>query len=501
MEPKESCWVATRPPTAEAKPLTSFGLRVDVAVIGGGLVGLTAALLLARAGRSVAVIESRRAGRQVTGGSTAKVTSQHGAVYRQLVEGFGESGARIYAESNQAALDWIAREVAERQLECDFERRAAYVWTEDPARVADLEREAETAFRLGLPASFERQAPLPWPVAGAVRFDAQAQFHPVRWTEALAADLVARGGALYEETRVIDVEEGKPCRVVTERGLLHADDVIVATNLPILDRGGFFGKAFPQRHMALAGPIDEAKAPEGMFIGLDQPTRSIRTAPLDGGGRMLVLVGEAFPTGHGDAAASERRLEEFARTRLGLTDIRWRWGNQDYYAADRVPYVGRILPGERRIRVATGFNAWGITTGTVAAMILADDILGRRNPWAPLYDSLRIKPGVGGRAMLGKNLHVARTWLEDRISRPATQAADLAAGQGGVVRHGGQTVAAWRDPQGALHLVSHVCTHMGCHLRWNAAELSWDCPCHGSRFDVDGRVVQGPAVRDLERKA
>lgn len=493
----QSCWTGTAP-DIDWPALPPRGIAVDVAVIGGGVVGLTTALLLARAGRSVAVIEALRIGRQVTGGSTAKVTTQHGLIYAQLARDFGEDGARVYAQANQAGFDWIAERAP--ALDCDFRRLPAYVWTEDAARLQALREEAQVARRLGLPAAFDDAAPLPFAVAGAVRFDDQAEFHPVKYCLGLAREIGALGGQIFEHTRVRDVAETSPCRIDTERGAVTATDVVLATNLPILDRGGFFAKALPKRHLAVAAPVERPL--DGMFISADSPSRSLRTAPADGGW-LLVAVGEAFKTGHADTVARFAELEDWLRRRFAIGPVRFRWGNQDHYAVDRVPYVGALHPLTRRLWVATGFSAWGFTNGTAAAMMLADAILGRPSPWATLFHAQRIKPRVSGPELLRENAHVAAKWVKDRLSGAERPPLDrLAPGEGAIVRLGGEDVAAFRDESGVVHALSPVCTHMGCLVTWNAGERSWDCPCHGSRFAIDGTVLDGPAVRGLApRKA
>lgn len=495
-----SYWVRTAPEQDRYPALSGDDLKVEVAIVGGGLVGITTAILLQRAGRSVAVLDAGQFGRQVTGGSTAKITSQHGLIYSRLVDKLGDDAATAYARSNQAGLEWICDQVSSGGIDCDLERCPAYVYTTSESRTAELEREATVARSLGLPAGMESNVGLPVAVRAAVRFDDQAQFHPVKYLAALVLELQEGGAALHEFTRVLDVKGSNPCRVIAETGNVIADDVVIATNLPILDRGGFFGRAFPYRHMCLAAPIPADRYPAGMHISADQPTRSTRTTPLENGDRMLIVVGEAFPTGHDDSSALLGQLEMFARDTFDVGDVAFRWGNQDYYSSDRLPYIGRILPGPTRIRVATGFNAWGITTGTVAAMIIADDVLGEPNEWASLYDSRRTGIRHGGQTLLKKNVSVAGSWIAEHLRSGARRSTGtLAPGEGALARLDGKTVAAYRDTEGQLHALAPYCTHLGCELHWNAAELSWDCHCHGSRFGVDGRVLSGPAVRDLRR--
>jgi glycine/D-amino acid oxidase-like deaminating enzyme/nitrite reductase/ring-hydroxylating ferredoxin subunit len=493
-----SCWIETADEARRFEPLRGDA-RTDVVVVGGGIVGVSTALMLQRAGRNVTLLDAARIGRAVTGGSTAKVTSQHGLIYHELEARQGREAAVHYARSNEAGREWIAQQVETLGIDCGFESCPAYVYATSDENARAVEREVEAAVRVGLPASLERGLDsLPFAVTAAIRFDDQAQFHPVRYVAALAAELAARGGTIHESTRVLDVESGRPLEVVTAHGRVAADDVVIATNLPFLDRGGFFARAFPYRHMAIASPVPDERVPRGMYISADQPTRSFRTAPWNGAERLLVVIGEAFPTGNADTSRRLAQIESFARQHFGIDTPRFRWGNQDYYAADRIPYVGSILPGMPRIKVATGFSAWGITAGTAAAMILSDTIMGRDNDWAPLYDSRRVGWRGGARPLVRKNLAVATSWLAEKLEQPPPrQPESLRPGEGAIVRVGEKAAAAFRDDDGTLLVFDAKCTHMGCRLRWNPAERSWDCHCHGSRFGVRGEVLNGPALTDL----
>jgi glycine/D-amino acid oxidase-like deaminating enzyme/nitrite reductase/ring-hydroxylating ferredoxin subunit len=479
-------------------PPLEGGLDVDVAVVGAGITGLTVATLLKRAGKTVAVLESKEIARGTTGYTTAKVTAGHRLVYKDLIKTFGEEGARLYAESQQAALERVADLVAEHSIDCDFRRDAHFVYSESRDDVADLESEVEAETKLGLPVSYVEETSLPFPIAGALRLDDQAQFHPRKYLLPLASVLPGGGSHLFERTRVLDVEEGDPCVLHTSRGRLTARDVIVASSLPILDRGLFFAKAHPYRSYTLAAPIPPEQAPEGMFINSGGSTRSIRTA-RDGDRVLLLVNGNGHKTGE-EPRNEERylQLQEFIRSRFGLDSIAFRWSTHDYYTVDQVPYIGHVRRRSRHIYVATGFSGWGMTGGTLGGMILADLILGVENPWAELYDANRLKVRGAATMFVKENAKAALHWAGDGLARgDASRVGAVAPGEGAIVRVHTERVAVYCDEQGTLHTLSPVCTHLACYVNWNRAEKTWDCPCHGSRFSGEGEVIQGPAVRDL----
>lgn len=490
-----SYWVGTSP-ESDYPAYAPDGSRPDVVVIGGGIAGLTTAILLQQAGASVAVVEARRIATGVTGYTTAKVTALHGLVYAELERSLGGDAARVYGEANWAAVEEVARLVAELDIDCDFERFPAFTYTEKAGTVGKIEAEVEAAVRAGLPAAFTRETDLPYPVAGAIRLDGQAQFHPRRYCLALAEAIVAGGGQVFEQTRVVDLTDGQPCLVATEHGDLPAGDVVVATHLPIVDPGALFARTHPMQSYALGVRL-AGTAPQGMYLSADEPTRSVR--PVSAGSSDVVLGGESHKVGHDpDTRSRYEVLEAWARDRFKVADIPYRWSAHDYMPADGVPFIGRLGPNSRHVLVATGFKKWGMTSGTVAAMLLRDHLGGHDNPWARLFDATRLNPKASARAFLKENLDVAARFVGDRISTLRPPSVDnLAPGEAGLCDLEGERVAAYRDKDGRLHAVSPRCTHLGCLVAWNTAERTWDCPCHGSRFDCDGGVLRGPAVRAL----
>jgi glycine/D-amino acid oxidase-like deaminating enzyme/nitrite reductase/ring-hydroxylating ferredoxin subunit len=492
-ERNPSLWVDGA--TDDPRPPLPGRTEVDVAVVGGGITGLTTALLLCDSGASVLVLEAGRLCSGVTGYTTAKVTALHGLTYDRLRSQHGAETAAAYGQSNQAAVELVAATVERLGIDCELERAAAYTYTEDPGQVASIEAEVEAATEAGLAATFTTDTDLPYDVAGAVRLGDQLHFDPRRYCLGLAAAVEAAGGTIVEGTRAVDVDQGSPCTVRTDHGDVLAGTVVLATHLPFMDRGGFFARCHPERSYALAARLD-GPVPAGMYLSADSPTRSVRPAR---GGQVVILGGEGHKVGQdADTRRRYEALEGWSRQRFAVAAVEHRWSAQDHVPADGVPFVGPLTPGNDKVFVATGYKKWGMTNGTVAAMVLSDRIRGVENRWARTFDPGRFKPRAELKDLVRENLNVAKRFVGDRVATARRPSADdLAPGEGGVVTVGGHKAAAFRDDDGTLHAVSPTCRHLGCEVTFNTAERTWDCPCHGSRYDVDGRVIEGPTVKDL----
>lgn len=495
---RESVWVATadRP----RYPVLEADLEVDVAVVGGGWVGLTTALFAQRDGARVAVLEAAQVGAGTSGHTTGKVTSLHSLVYADLVRRHGEDGARRYAEANQAGVEKVAVLVDELGIDCDLTRAPAYTYTREPDRLAEIEAEVEAAGRLGLPVALAGETDLPFDIVAAVRFDNQIHLHPGRYLVGLAAAVTRGGGQVLEQTRVtaIDQQPDGTVELTTQTAKVRARQVVVATLLPPGVTGGFFAKTRPSRSYGLAARLT-GSAPASMTISIDSPTRSTRPWPTPGPNG-LIVVGNGHETGaEPDTEAMYADLEAWTRSTFDVEAIDYRWSAQDYSTPDRVPYVGRP-PLSRSVLVATGFQKWGLSNGTAAAVMLADLLAGRDNAWLPTFDASRIGDLKAIGEVVKDNLKVGKEFVGGRLARfDSIPADELEPGDGGLVHVDGETVGAYRDPDGALHAVRPTCTHLGCPLRWNPAETSWDCNCHGSRFDADGAILNGPTVDPLEK--
>lgn len=495
-----SYWIETAPGRAYAA--LDGDLGVDVVVIGAGIAGISTAFEVARLGRSVALLEAGRVAEGVTGHTTAKVSVLHTLIYDKLRRTRDEEAARLYATSQSEAIERAAELVDELGIACGWERRDAYTYAHDTGRVPELRAEADAARAAGLPAEFVTETPLPYPVAGAVRVTGQAQFHPREYLLALLDDFTARGGQVYENTPVVELHEGEPCRVTTENGAtVTARDVVVATHYPIFDRSLAFARLSSRRELVLAGPMDAGRDPDGMYITPDEGTRSVRTAPLgDGDQRLLIITGEHFTPGTADTEGRFERLGSWAREHFPGVTFTHRWATQDNDPTDTVAMVGPLHHKARHAWVATGFGGWGMSGGIMAGRLLAGLLTGGRPAWAGLYDPRRLRTlARESPALLQHQAQVGKHFVGDRLH--ALDSADtIPPGGGGIVRTGARQTAVHRDDSGRLHALSARCTHLGCIVAFNSAERSWDCPCHGSRFDVDGKVIQGPATKPLEQR-
>ncbi|NNF58801.1 MAG: FAD-dependent oxidoreductase [Rhodothermaceae bacterium] len=493
-----SLWLATTPDTDYPALGANDSLEVDVAVIGAGITGLTTALLLKRAGARVALVEAGRVCAGVTAYTTGKVSSLHGLTYRSLRASFGDETARIYGEANEAAIALVETLIDELGIECGWARGPAYTYTADEKTLRKVEEEVEAAQAAGLPASFTTETELPFDVLGAVRFEDQAQFHARKYGLALAAAVEGDGSRVLERTRIVHVSAAEKTCTAENGGTVKADQIVLATHLPIMGRGGFFAKTSPSRSYLLAAEVDE-DAPEGMYLGVGPETRTLRAAE---GGRYLVLGGASHKTGQEpDTPACYTAIEDWARAHYTVRTVAYRWSAHDYVPVDGLPYVGRLPLSVDRVWLATGYNKWGLTNGTVAASIITDGIGGTPSPWADTFDANRLDVLPSAKKFIEENLNVATRFVGDRIRHLDGKPLDaLGLDEGAVVELNGERIGAYRDAEGDLHGVGLTCTHLGCHVTWNPAERSWDCPCHGSRFGVDGRVLHGPALQPLEQK-
>jgi glycine/D-amino acid oxidase-like deaminating enzyme/nitrite reductase/ring-hydroxylating ferredoxin subunit len=499
MTPTGAFWLDRRDEAFDN--IVSSDLDLDVAIVGGGMVGLHCAYFLRHAKLDVGVFEARRIGRQATGKSTAKITSQHGAKYRSLVKDFGKDGALLYAGANQRAVTEISGLGNSLPEKAAVERRNAYVFARTEQEADDLREEAEVAADLGLPAEFVVDAGLPFPTEGALRFSDQYQFDPYLYLTGLAKLIRMTGGLVCEDSRVEGIDNGNQFTLRVNGNLVKARTVVVATQMPIVGDGLFYARAFPLAHPVAAVRMPGNLNLDGMYISVGEPSFSVRTANRFQD-RYLIAAGPEFKpgdqTGQGKAVD---QMREFLEQSFDAWEPTHLWINEDFRSMDGVPFVGRATSEEPNLLVATGFGAWGITQGYVAGEVLAHTILGKEHPCRDLYDATRIKPIAGGPTFVSGNVKTAAHLVGDRYFGGKTvELETIGVGEGGIVSLDGEFLAVRRGAGGELTALSATCTHLGCIVDWNPIDRTWDCPCHGSRFDGGGEVLSGPATTRLEAR-
>lgn len=468
----------------------------DVVIIGAGIVGLTSAYFLTQEGLKVAVIESRKILQGVTGYTTAKVTSQHGLIYKHLIDNFGVEKAQQYADANQTAIQKIRDIVKKHSIECDLLTKNAYTYTDDIKKIED---EVEAAQKLHLPATFEDNTPLPLHIEGSIKFSNQAQFHPTKYLLALAEIIMKKGGSVFEETQFLDMEEGKTCKILTDKGSVKAKHVIIASNYPVYDKAMYFSRLTPKRSYVLAVTL-AGKAPEGMFYNDFSQIYSFRNQPYKKG-ELFLIGGQNHTTGEtGDERERYKKLEKYARKHFDIKSIEYSWSTHDPVSIDQVPFVGFHTPNSKNVYVASGFGGWGMTNGTVSGILLTDLIMRRKNPWQDVYNPNRFKPVTSTPKITSSVKTVIKNYSEKLLPKKEDNPNDLKEGEGRIMTIKGKKLAMYKDEKGHICPLSAVCTHMGCIVKFNTAEKSWDCPCHGSRFNTDGTVIHGPAIKPLEKK-
>lgn len=494
----QAVWSANIEP--KAYPTLKGNLKVDVAIVGAGITGLSTAYCLAKAGKKVVILEASQVGMGTTGSSTGNLYAPIGEGLHTIQSKHDEDTLQSVVSSRMAAIDFIAQRIAEYNIDCEFQRVPWHLFTtsDNSSGNSQVKKEFEAARKAGLAVSNNTPAGFPYQnISSITNIAHQAQFNPLKYVQSLAASIYGDNCQIFEHTKVIQVEDGEPCMVYTSNGKVNAEKVVMATHSP----KGIYGvhtAMEPYREYALAAHL-KGKLPAGGIYWHVQQSQHHSIRPYTNGNRNFLLVlGEAYKVGHEEHNEEKlKKIEAYLRVHFDADKIVYTWAAQNYKPADALPYIG-TSPLEKNIYIATGFAADGLVYGTLSGMIICEAIVGKENQWATIYDPKRFTPVASAPEFIKENLDVAAHLVKDYLFYgDIDELKEIPAGEGKTVKINGKKLAAYRDEKGELHVVSSVCTHLGCIVHWNNGEKSWDCPCHGSRFSVDGKVLEGPAYSDL----
>jgi glycine/D-amino acid oxidase-like deaminating enzyme/nitrite reductase/ring-hydroxylating ferredoxin subunit len=499
-----SIWAATTELKLESQ--LSRNISGDVCIVGAGIAGMTTAYLLCLEGKSVVVLDQTAIGGGQTARTTAHLTNAVDDRYFEIERLHGVEAARLTAESHSAAISKIERIVAEEHIDCDFERLDGYLFMPPGASTDRLDREWEAARQAGLEVDRLDKAPLPvFHTGPCLRFPNQGQFQPLKYLAGLTEAIRKRGGRIFTETRVTKIEGGANTLVKTEKGAtVQAASVVVATNTPINDLVAIHTKQAAYRSYVIAAKISRGSVFRALYwdtgpsnAGHPVPYHYCRLLDDPDGSELLIVGGEDHKTGQTDDEVGRyTRLESWTRERFPIKDVVCRWSGQVLEPVDGIAFIGRNPMDAPNVYVATGDSGMGMTHGTIAGILLTDLILGRENPWSQLYEPSR-KTLRAAWNFMSENLNVAAQYGDWVSGSDVSSLNQIGKDMGAIVRDGLSKLAVYRDPSGTLHQLSAACPHLGCVVEWNATEKTWDCPCHGSRFDCFGHVLNGPANKDL----
>ncbi|MDR6804801.1 glycine/D-amino acid oxidase-like deaminating enzyme/nitrite reductase/ring-hydroxylating ferredoxin subunit [Dyadobacter sp. BE34] len=472
----------------------------DVIVVGAGITGLTTALLLQQAGNRCALVDAHHAGFGTTGGTTAHINTFADTTYAEVEQAFGTDAAPLFAESIRDAVELIRHFVETYQIDCDLEWRQGYVYAETEEEVKQLDDLYESALRAGVGVAPADDVPTPVPYLKAVVFDGQAQFHPLKYIRGLLNEFRKSGGTVVENACIREVETADGhYTAISDQHRIHAKRVVYATHIPPGGINVLHFRNAPYRSYVIAATLADGAYPDALVYDSQEPYHYFRTHTIDGQ-RYLVAGGHDHKTGHNDPERAFADLIAYTSKYYNVEQVAYRWSAQYYVPADGLPYIGHLPGASEGIYAATGYNGNGMILGTAAALVISDLITTGDSKYKALFDPARVKPVAGFAEVVKENADVVKRFIGDRFGIAQIDSlADVSADDGRIIELDGEKLAVYRDPAGEVHVLDPVCTHAKCIVQWNSAEKSWDCPCHGARYDCFGHVLTGPARADLDQ--
>jgi glycine/D-amino acid oxidase-like deaminating enzyme/nitrite reductase/ring-hydroxylating ferredoxin subunit len=482
------------------KPVNEFiDKEYDVIIVGGGITGITTALLLQNQNLSCLLVEAATIGFGTTSGTTAHLNTFFDTTYQQVIKNFGEKSAKLLAKGAKSSIDLIKENIATYKIDCDFENKEGYLFSLNEKQNQDLEEIVTSAKHVGLPIAFSDNMPFPIPYLKLACIQNQAQFNPVQYITGLAKAFEDKGGIILQNCRVTDITEGKILQVHTlSNGTLKAKKIIYATHIPpginLLHL-----RCAPYRSYVLGVKLKDNSYPNALGYDMNDPYHYYRTQIINGE-KYLIAGGEDHKTGHEEnTQACFRRLESYVKSYFPVDRIAFRWSSQYFEPTDGLPYIGNLPGNGKNVYVATGFGGNGMIYGTLSAIILSDIIAKGKSVYKNVFDPNRVKPVAGFTNFIKEGADVTKELISTLLpAYKIEELADIAAGEAKIVKYEGHVLALYKDDTHRIHAVNSKCTHMKCGVAWNSVEKSWDCPCHGSRFSYDGTILTAPAQKDLE---
>ena len=475
-------------------------LNVDVCIIGGGITGISCGYYLAKNNLKVCILEKDKIMEKTSGHTTAKITSGHGLIYKYLFDSYGKDCAQKYLNSNQEAILNIKEIIDKENIDCDFEFQNNYIYTTDANSVKKIKDEVQTLKKLNYDARFLDKITLPISnVKAAIEYHHQAQFNPIKYAEGLCNYITNNNGVIYEHSKVIKLKKVEnEYNIYTTNNVVKAKYVIIATRYPVINFPGFhFLKMYSQASYLIA---IETTSPlfKGMYINSDVPSYSFKTA-LHNGKRILLVGGFEHKRGAKiDLSNSYNYLIEKSKEIYPDAKVLYKWNTHDSVSLDKIPYIGDFSTFYPNVYVATGFKKWGMTTSNVAANLITDKILGKENKYEDIYDAKRLRPIKNREEFKNMLKESTHSLLFNKLDLPAATPKDIKLGEGKIVNDNGTKVGIYKDENGKEYKIIPKCMHLGCELSWNNLDKTWDCPCHGSRYTFEGKLIYGPSKKNLK---
>ena len=474
-------------------------IDTDICIIGGGLTGLTTAYYLSKQNKDVVILERDKVCSHTSGGNTGKVTSQHGLFYKYLSDSKGETFAKKYLEANESAIKNIENIIKEENIQCDFEKQSAYVFTKQEKELEKIKNEVDTVNKISDISQFVEKVQLPINALGAIEFKNQAKYHPVKYADGLCKAIVKNNGRIFEHSKAIDLksENGKNV-VYLDNYKITANYVVIATRYPIINFPGYhFLKMYQSTSYSIIVDTN-SDVPEGMYISSETPTVSFRSIK-NGDKKLLQIVGYDYKTGTEILEDGYKKLEDIAKSMYPNSQVKYKWIAEDCISLDKIPYIGEFSNLLNNVYVATGYNKWGITSSNIAATIIFDKILGRKNIYEDVFKSTRMEPVKNREEVKNIVKEATNSILLKKFQVPEEELKDVQKEHGEIIEYNGSKVGIYKDKNGVIHQVKPICTHLGCELSFNNVDKTWDCPCHGSRFMYEGESIEAPSIKNLEK--